>query len=263
LGKPIPVGRGTRFDSRDSVALLVATPAVLEHYGIKSSDIDPDTDLVTSRASLAGLELIPFRASDWQPKTQRLKLPSYTSDPNTLLTTHALQSLRLTALPAGWLIETPQPLTAGQIDKARQLAASAGMTIESRPTQGSLSRLRTDATAAGVLLALGVLAMTVGLIRSETAGDLRTLAATGASSTTRRSLTGATAGALALLGAWLGTAGAYLALVAWHRSDLDNLARVPVVSVAVIIVGLPLAAAIGGWLLAGREPSGIARQPLE
>ncbi len=30
-----------------------------------------------------------------------------------------------------------------------------------------------------------------------------------------------------------------------------------------ILVGLPVLAAAGGWLLAGREPRGIARQPLE
>jgi putative ABC transport system permease protein len=53
---------------------------------------------------------------------------------------------------------------------------------------------------AGILLARGPPAMTVGLIRSETAGELRTLTATGASSRTRRTLTGATAGALGLLG---------------------------------------------------------------
>jgi hypothetical protein len=31
----------------------------------------------------------------------------------------------------------------------------------------------------------------------------------------------------------------------------------------VIIVGLPVAAIVGGWLLAGREPPAVARQPLE
>ena len=40
--------------------------------------------------------------------------------------------------------------------------------------------------------------MTVGLIRTEAAGDLRTLTATGATSTTRRTLTAATAGAFFL-----------------------------------------------------------------
>ena len=180
-----------------------------------------------------------------------------------LVSATALGTLGLTTAPVGWLIQTPQPLTAAQIDTARRQAAVAGVSIETRPTQSSLSRLRSYATAVGVLVALGVLAMTIGLIRSETAGDLRTLAATGASSTTRRSLTGATAGALALLGALLGTGGAYLALLAWYRSQLHLLSPVPVVDLVIIIVGLPVAAATGGWLLAGREPPAIARQPLE
>ena len=84
--------------------------------------------------------------------------------------------------------------------------------------------------------------MTVGLIRSETGNDLRTLTATGASSHTRRTLTGATAGALALLGALLGTAGAYAALLLWHRSDLHPLSHVPVLNLVVILAGLPLLA---------------------
>ena len=46
-----------------------------------------------------------------------------------------------------------------------------------------------QAAAAAILLALGILAMTVGLIRSETAGDLRTLTAAGATSRIRRTNT--------------------------------------------------------------------------
>jgi len=60
------------------------------------------------------------------------------------------------------------------------------MTVETRDDQTELTAIRSGATAAGMLLALGILAMTVGLIRSEAAGDLRTLTATGATSTTRR-----------------------------------------------------------------------------
>jgi putative ABC transport system permease protein len=37
---------------------------------------------------------------------------------------------------------------------------------------------------------------------------------------------------------------------------------VPPADVLVLLLGLPLAAAAGGWLLAGREPEVIARQPL-
>src|SRR5207248_10580851 len=116
-------------------------------------------------------------------------------------------------------------LTAAQIQAAQREAASDGLFVETRNRQASLAPLRDWSTAAGILLALGVLAMTVGLIRSETANDLRTLTAAGASSSTRRSLTGATAGAIALLGAILGILGAYAALLAWHHSDLSPLGR--------------------------------------
>jgi putative ABC transport system permease protein len=65
------------------------------------------------------------------------------------------------------------------------------------------------------------------LIRSEAAGDLRTLTAAGASGATRRTPNGASAGALALLGGMLGTATAYLALIAWHWHDISYLNRPP------------------------------------
>jgi putative ABC transport system permease protein len=173
-----------------------------------------------------------------------------------------MQRLGLEAVPAAWLIQAAGPLTPQQIQTARTAAAAVGLYLETKTAQASLAPLRNWSTAIGILLALGVLGMTVGLIRSETAGDLRTLAATGASSTTRRTITGATSGALALLGALLGTAGAYAALLVWYRSDLSPLGRVPVVNLVVILVGLPVVAAAGGWLLAGREPAAIARQPL-
>ena len=50
----------------------------------------------------------------------------------------------------------------------------------------SLAKPIAIATGAGALLALAILAITVGLIRSESAGDLRTLTATGATATIRR-----------------------------------------------------------------------------
>ena len=165
-------------------------------------------------------------------------------------------------MPAAWLIQATGPLTTKQIQTARTAAAGVGLYLETKTKQASLAPLRNWSTGIGILFALGVLGMTVGLIRSETAGDLRTLAATGASSTTRRTITGATSGALALLGALLGTVGAYAALLVWYRSDLSPLGRVPVANLVIILLGLPLLAAAGGWLLAGREPPAIARQPL-
>ena len=110
--------------------------------------------------------------------------------------------------------------------------------------------------------------MSVGLIRSETAGDLRTLAATGASSYTRRMLTAATAGTLGLLGAVLGTLAGYVGVIGCLRDNsvnggLPSLENVPLANLLLLLVGMPLIAALVGWLLAGREPSVITRQPIE
>jgi putative ABC transport system permease protein len=194
---------------------------------------------------------------------QRIQAPSYTSEPTSLMTLGGLHRRGWTQIQSGWLVESTQPLTAAQLAAARDVAAKAGLTIETRNSQASLATISAAATAAGALLALGVLAMTVGLMRTEAAGDLRTLTAAGATSTTRRTLAAATAGALALLGALLGSASAYLALAAGHLSDLSTLSRVPVLYLAITVLGVPAAAALAGWILAGRKPPSIARRVLE
>lgn len=257
--------------------LYVATPDVLAFYGIRQSQVGSSADVLSYQSNLGRLQVfapifsaeqfskrVPDSSGIAHPVSQKFAtLSRFGSDPGTLITTNAVQHLGLQTIPAGWLLQTDQRLTASQIGTARQGSATAGLFMETRSPQHSLAPLRNWSTTAGILLALGVLAMTVGLIRSETANDLRTLAATGAGSRTRRNLTAATAGALALLGALLGTAGAYAALLAWHRSNLAPLGHVPVVNLVFILVGLPLAATVGGWLLAGREPPAINRRPLE
>jgi len=138
------------------------------------------------------------------------------------------------------------------------------VTAETKTDGPSLAQFADGATALGIVIALGVLAASVGLIRSETARDLRTLTATGASARTRRMITAATAAALGLLGAILGLAGAVIAVLAWAHGSLSTVfGDVPLSDVLILLVGLPLVAAAGGWLLAGREPEFIARQPLD
>ena len=44
---------------------------------------------------------------------------------------------------------------------------------------------------------------------------------------------------------------------------MSPLGRVPVINLTLILVALPVLAAGGGWLLAGREPPAITRRPLE
>jgi putative ABC transport system permease protein len=283
-------GPGSGGYQQSEGPLYVATPALLHEYGIKPSQIEPDTDILTSRAGLAAvprLELIgqgnivsrytpsgqgvseifhcPPASCVARPKIQTFtSLPTGTSAPNTVITEQAARALGQRLVPDGWLIQTAGPLTPARINAARQLALGAETRIETSSGAPRLSQIRTWATATGIILALAVMAMTLGLIRSETASDLRTLTAAGAGSTTRRTLAAATAGALGLLGALLGTAVAYLAVIAWAHSDLGaTLSPVPVAGLLAILLGLPVAATVSGWLLGGGEPPAIARQPLE
>jgi putative ABC transport system permease protein len=199
------------------------------------------------------------------------QLPSGTSAPNTVVTEHAISTLHLqsSVQTNGWLITVPNGLTPAQITTAQQLAASASgnMSVETRNSIPSLAQIIDAATIFGIVLALGILGLSVGLVRSEAARDLRTLTATGASGLTRRTITAATAGALAFTGAVVGIIGGYLAAIGFFRSNsldgLSSLTSIPVTNLLVIGVGMPLAAAVLGWLLAGRDPAGLARQPLE
>ncbi len=249
-------GRNTVYRS---LPLYVATPGVLRYLGINPATISPATRVLTPAA---GPDVLTTRTTITNAtNVQRIHAPAYSSAPTSLITPAALRDKHWTQIRAAWLVESARPLTAGQIAAARAVAAKAGLTIESRNTQASLAAISTAASAAGALLALGVLAMAVGLIRAEAAGEVRTLTAVGATSTTRRTLTATTAGSLALLGAALGTAAAYLALAAGHRGNIGALGRVPVLYLVITIAGVPLAAALAGWLLAGRKPLAVAQQP--
>jgi putative ABC transport system permease protein len=273
--------------------VYVATPQLLAAFGIKASDVNPDAYVLTARPGLSGLSQMqllyekggsggghgpqdvgsnsypcPKGACVANPVIQQVNaLPSGTSGPNTVITEHAIHALGLHASVSGWLIQAPHPPTAAQITDARLTAAAAGMTIETKSSTPSSAEILNWATVFGIALALGILAMTIGLIRSETARDLRTLTATGAGSLTRRELTAATAFALALGGAVLGTVAAYVAAVgyAWDNplDGLSELSSVPAQQLLFIVVGMPVIAAVVGWLLAGREPAAISRQPLE
>ena len=269
-----------RLESKFTGPLYVATPALLAEYGIKPSQIRAATDVLTMRpglASLPGIYLVwgtdiaqpgaRSQAGSYiaRPPMQTFSsLPSGTSAPNTVLTTQAVRRLHLQLIPYGWLIQAPAPLTATQISAARELAIASGVTIETKSGELGLGEISDGATAFGILLALGVLVMTVGLIRSEAARDLRTLTAVGASSGIRRTIVGATAAVIGLLGAILGTAAAAIAALAWAKSSPSAMfSGIPAIDFLLTLAGLPTVAAIGGWLLAGRNPSGIARQPLE
>jgi putative ABC transport system permease protein len=274
--------------------VYVATPQLLHAFGISPAQVSPDADILTMRPGLSSMSDMQFTyggdanagqngpntSDSWpcppgacvaNPPIQEVsQLPAGTSAPNTVVTEHAISAyhLRGSVQTAGWLITMPQGLSAAQISNAQQLAASApGMSVETRNSIPSLAQIIDVATFFGIFLALAILGMSVGLVRSEAARDLRTLTATGAGALTRRTITAATAGALAFTGAVIGIACGYLAAIGFFRSNsldgLSELSSIPVANLLFILVGTPLLAVLLGWLLAGRAPAGLGRQPLE
>jgi putative ABC transport system permease protein len=283
--------------------LYVATPQLLHAFGISASQYSPTADILSMRPGLSGISKMqlnysppsktigpgsgggpgpgsnpnsipcPRNACLAGPSIQEVSaLPSGTSAPNTVITEHAIRTLHLQTGPdyvSGWLIQTANPLTSAQIHNAQLAAAAANMTVETRSSIPTSATIVNWATVFGIVLALAILAMSVGLIRSETASDLRTLAATGASGRTRRNLTAATAGALGFTGAVLGTVGGYVGTAGWFRTNSLNgglgaiFTTVPVTNLLIILIGMPVVAAIGGWVFAGRQPRDLGHQPLE
>ena len=273
--------------------VYVATPQLLATYGIKAGQIAPGTDVLTMRPGLAGLphmEMLydngmvsdassppPDPGSTGGPPCTLSNLclaspaiatvsslPSGTSAPNTVITEYAVSKYHIQPQLSGWLIQAPVPLTAAQLSAVRHFGNANEVQVQTATYNPSLTDFTDGATALGIVIVFSVLAMSVGLIRSETAPDLRTLTATGASGATRRTITAATAAALGLLGAILGMAGAVIAGMAWtHSGPTATAGGVPPSDILTLLIGLPLVAAIGGWLFAGREPPAVARQPLE
>jgi putative ABC transport system permease protein len=113
-------GRG---NNNFSGTVYVATPALLADFGIKASQVDPDAAILSMRPGLGSVPDMQLLYGDLgnpqanlnaadNPKIQQVSaLPSGTSAPNTVITTHAIQEYRLQTLLDGWFIQAPKPLT--------------------------------------------------------------------------------------------------------------------------------------------------------
>jgi len=280
---------GTDLGRQWDGAIYVATPQLLRAFGITPSEIDPKADILSSRPGLSrvsGLGLDYSSSGKYggrssahgctaangclaHPLVQQVAaLPLGTSAPNTVITEHAMHEFHISASTSDWLVQGAQTFTASQISNAQLAASTTQLSVEAKNDQPTSSAVINWATVFGIVIALGVLGMSVGLVRSESARDLRTLAATGASSYTRRTLTAVTAGALGFLGALLGVVGGYVGMIGWLRSNSLNggiaaLGNVPVADLLFLLLVMPAFAAAVGWLAAGREPAAMAHQAIE
>jgi putative ABC transport system permease protein len=251
------------WEHLDSV--YAASPDLLAALGLDGDAVEGG-EVMTSRTG----DLFLFgtrtdsdpRRSDGEPLATTGSLPAtYTSLPSALITPAAAEARGWEIVPSGrWLIETSEPLTASQIDQARDVATRSGFVIETSEGDSRLRTVRLGAGVLGMMLAIAVLAATVGLIRGESANELRALTAAGATKRTRRGITAVTAGALALMGAALGIASAYIALIAGR---VEHLTPLPWFDLCLIGLATPALATAGAWLFAGREPPAISRRPLD
>ena len=301
VGLQNPSASGRQWDGQ----IYVATPALLRAYGINPSSIPSDVDVLSSRPGLmgSGVQLTfgggggkgggqlvgPGSGGGGGPGSgntnscstegciahpvvlEEARLPTGTDAPNTVITVSALRRLHLADQSGldGWIIQTNSPISAAQITNAQALAATDNLSVESRNDAPTSHEIVNWTTVFAIGLALGILAMSIGLIRSETASELRTLTATGAGSRTRRTLAAVTAGGLALLGALLGTGAAYVGLVGWFEANAlegglsDIIGHIPWTNLLLIVIAMPIVATIVGWMLAGRDPSRISTRPME
>ena len=106
-------------------------------------------------------------------------LPSGTYAPNTVITEYAARKYHFQTHLDGWLFQAPAPLTAAQIRAARRVTLAYEAPLEVATSGANPGEITAVGTLLGILIALGVLTASIGLIRSETGRDLRTLTATG------------------------------------------------------------------------------------
>lgn len=262
--EPSPVGvEAVRVDRRDGDGdgppVFLATDPLLEALALRPTS---GFELLTAETGPIDYGAVVDAATGRHPPRPVANATiierGYTSLPSSLLNPRTVTQQGWTTMTAGWLIDSPTTLTDDQVATIRTIALTAGLRVETRDDQASIAQLRDNATAIGVILALGILALTVGLLRSEAAADTATLTATGATSGVRRAITASTAAALAALAVLIAVVAVYAALTAASR----DLPALPIANLAAIGFGVPLLSGLAGYAAAGRDSGSLSRQAI-
>ena len=124
------------------------------------------------------------------------------------------------------------------------------------------ARFRWITLGIGSLVAAAIIAAMIGLLRVDSAGDDRTLAAVGAASSVRRSIVASSTAFLAFGGALLGLPAGYLGLLAVMSDRRSGYPLVfPIAELSALLIGLPLAATAVAFMLVRSEPRHLAAVP--
>lgn len=244
------VGGGT---IRDLGVLYLATKEVLALVDVNPSAQDQHADVLSPAAGTFAFANVADRGS--APTAAATSAPDYSSMPSQLITQSALDENGWVATPASWFLDAHRPLTDEALRATRRAAAAAGLTIETRDDRTGLASIQLAATIVGFVFSLGIVALTLGLLRAETATDLRVLWAAGATRTITQTLSATTGATLAGTGALLGAVSAYAALAAGYTSDIQQLSAVPVLHLTTLLIGVPATAALLSWMISGTGPA--------
>lgn len=184
--------------------------------------------------------------------------PAYFNEslPRMVISQETADELGLSAHTAQYLMTSPAPLAADDIDRARQIAADEpGFFVNSNEDYlPKYALARSAATAASVPLGLAVLAVAVALVASESRRSHQILVAVGGGPMTHRKVVAATSGLLALIAAVLAVPAGFLpTVVVQAASQAGRPLVVPWTTIAILVIVTPLlSAAVAG--LAARSP---------
>lgn len=195
---------------------------------------------------------------------------------NYLLSAATADALGLTTRPSAIVVRTPRPVTGADVRRVSLAALEAVPTVPVQAFRevGQIGAGRFVLPAmlgAGALVALFVVGLVTALSREELRPHLRTLAAAGAAARTRRRLAAAQSGLLAAMAGLLAIPAGLLPAVAilrsrsgdvqmvnalFARTDAAPLVVVPWLAIIALVLGVALAATLGGGMFTRTRPPG-------
>lgn len=192
--------------------------------------------------------------------------PAYFNEslPRMVISERTADELGLSAHVAQHLVTFPRPVTGDDIERARSVVADEpGFFVNSNEDYlPKYAAARSAVTAATVPLGLGVLAVAVALVTSESRRSHQILVAVGASRGAHRKVVAATSGLLAVIAGVLAVpAGILPTMIVEAASQAGRPLVVPWVTLGIVVILTPLLSATVAALLARTPRLGTLLTP--
>ena len=253
LGETGPYGfvvNEQRTTSMTGRVVELATPELLTALGVELPG--PDTDLLV--LTDANLDLDPALTIE----RRDLDLPLYF--PDVLLVSDIPGVTSDAVITLSWLLVSDEPLSQEQRDRLEVAGQSNDIFINAQSVEPSFVAMRSAAMAIASLLALGVVAVAVALVRIEASNETRLLNVVGASPKTARLVSAATVAGLTIAAVAIAVPTTLVALTGVYLNPDEAFDFVvPWFELAVLLVALPAIGAGVAWLVtstsAGHSPT--------